>query len=135
MSNIRSKNTKFERLFIKELRKKVKSRFRTNDSKIKGKPDIVFREYGIAIFLDSDFWHGWQYPRWKHLLKNDFWRDKIAKNRSRDKKTTNFLKRKGWLVIRFWEHKISRNIDEAITVITDKLKTRKSKFKRVKSGK
>ena len=76
---------------------------------LKGKPDIVFYRYKVCVFLDSDFWHGWQYPRWKHLLKNDFWRSKIENNRDRDRKTTAYLRRHGWAIVRIWEHSIKNN--------------------------
>jgi DNA mismatch endonuclease, patch repair protein len=106
MSKIRSKNTKFEVDFIRQLRKKTKIKFRTHVRKVKGNPDIVFEKQRICIFLDSDFWHGWQYPRWKHLLKNAFWRNKIDRNRKRDKYITRYLRGRGWTVVRVWEHEI-----------------------------
>ena len=109
MSKIRSKDTKFELKFINLLKKEGLKGFKLNVKEIKGKPDIVFEKEKICIFLDSDFWHGWQYPRWKHQLKNDFWREKIERNRKRDKKITQYLKRNGWIVIRFWEHDLTRN--------------------------
>jgi DNA mismatch endonuclease (patch repair protein) len=84
---------------------------------IKGNPDIVFKKLKICVFLDSDFWHGWQYPRWKHLLKNDFWRDKIMNNRKRDRRNTIYLRNKGWNVIRFWEHQITRDKNRLINKI------------------
>jgi len=121
MSKICSKNTKFEQFFISFLRKKTSLNFKTNVVKIKGKPDIVFTRIKIAIFLDSDFWHGWQFPRWKHSLKNDFWREKIKKNRERDRKTTIYLKKNGWKVIRLWEHEIETDINKAIKKIVDLL--------------
>jgi len=124
MSKIRSKNTKFEQEFISALKEGTKSQFKTNVSTIKGKPDIVFQREKIVVFLDIDFWHGWQYPRWKHLLKNDFWRDKIENNRSRDKKTTIFLRKNSWKVIRFWEHDIKKNIGETIDKIIDYLENK-----------
>ena len=114
MSKIKSKNTKFELEFICLLRKEGIKGFKLNVSEIKGKPDIVFEKEKICIFLDSDFWHGWQYPRWKHLLKNNFWREKIEKNRKRDKKTTQYLRRKEWMVIRIWEHDIKKMPGESI---------------------
>jgi len=114
MSKIRSKNTKFEQRFILELKKYTKNKFETNIKELKGKPDIVFKKYNLCVFLDSDFWHGWQYPRWKHLLKNDFWRSKIEANRKRDKKNTQHLKRNGWNVIRIWEHNINKDITKEI---------------------
>jgi DNA mismatch endonuclease (patch repair protein) len=118
MSKIRSRDTKFEQKFISALRKVIKSKFRTNVVSIKGKPDIVFPEDKVCVFLDSDFWHGWYYPRWKHLLKNDFWREKIENNRKRDKKTTIYLRKNGWKVIRIWEHEILKNFDKTIKKIT-----------------
>jgi len=121
MSKIRSKNTKFEEDFIILLRKSTRKKNRTNVTDIKGKPDIVFDRKRVCVFLDSDFWHGWQYPRWKHLLKNDFWRDKIERNRARDKKTTAFLKRNGWEVIRIWEHQIKNEINKCVTKIVNAL--------------
>jgi len=114
MSKIRSKGTKFETDFIEKLKEKTNLEFEKNVKDIKGKPDIVFREQMLCIFLDSDFWHGWQYPRWKHLLKNNFWREKIEKNRLRDKNTTRFLRQNGWKVIRIWEHNIKNDFEREI---------------------
>lgn len=114
MSKIRSKDTKFEHDFINLLRKATRKKFQTHITNIKGKPDIVFYKAKVCVFLDSDFWHGWQYPRWKHLLKNDFWREKIERNRERDRKTTLFLKRQEWKVIRIWEHQIKGDSERCI---------------------
>ena len=106
MAKIRSRDTKFEREFIVYLRKATRKKFRTNITSIKGKPDVVFQKDKVCVFLDSNFWHGWYYPSWKHLLKNDFWREKIENNRKRDRKTTTYLRKNGWIVLRFWEHEI-----------------------------
>ena len=57
---------------MSELKKKTGKKFRTNVGDLRGKPDIVFQKEKVCVFLDSDFWHGWQYPRWKKVLKNDF---------------------------------------------------------------
>ncbi len=114
MSKIRSRGTKFEKDFIDELSKKTKRKFETHVKDIKGKPDIVFRRKKLCVFLDSNFWHGWQYSRWKHLLKNDFWRGKIEKNRKRDRNTTQYLRREGWTVIRIWEHLIKTDFERAL---------------------
>jgi DNA mismatch endonuclease Vsr len=109
MSLIRSSSTKFENDFISILKSKTRKVFTVNDTGILGKPDIVFKKYRVCVFLDSNFWHGWQYPRWKHLLKNDFWREKIERNRVRDKRVTRKLRKEGWTVLRFWEHQIKKN--------------------------
>lgn len=124
MAKIRSRDTKFEKDFIFSLKKVIRGRFQTNVALIKGKPDIVFQKIKVCVFLDSDFWHGWYYPRWKHLLKNDFWRDKIKNNRQRDKKTTAYLRRKGWIVLRFWEHNIKKDLDMAVKKIVAEIKKR-----------
>jgi DNA mismatch endonuclease (patch repair protein) len=116
MSKIRSRGTKFERDFIITLRKHTRRSFQTNVANIKGKPDIVFLKKKICIFLDSDFWHGFYYPRWKHLLKNDFWRTKIENNRNRDRKTTIYLRKKGWVVLRFWEHQMKNKDKERMII-------------------
>ena len=121
MSKIRSRDTKFERDFIFSLRKATRKRFRTNVASIKGKPDIVFQKDKVCVFLDSNFWHGWYYPRWKHLLKNNFWREKIQNNRKRDRKTTAYLRENGWIVLRFWEHDIKQNSTKIVSHIMQKL--------------
>jgi len=121
MSKIRSRGTQFEKNFTEELAKRVRVKFETNVTDLRGKPDIVFHKKKICVFLDSNFWHGWQYPRWKHLLKNDFWRVKIEKNRKRDRNTTRFLKREGWKVIRFWEHSIKSDFDACLASILKQL--------------
>ncbi len=118
MSKIRSKNTKFEENFITLLKSRIGHAFDTHDRSIKGTPDIVFRNKKLCIFLDSDFWHGWQYPRWKHLMKNEFWKNKIDNNRRRDLKTTRFLRKAGWSVIRIWEHQIKENPRRAVERVT-----------------
>lgn len=119
MSRIRSKGTKFEKNFIAQLRKKTRKGFQVHVKELKGKPDIVFKRYKLCVFLDSDFWHGWQYPRWKHLMKNQFWRDKIEANRKRDRRNTAFLRRNGWQVIRIWEHNITSDVDSQIDRILE----------------
>lgn len=121
MSKIRSKNTKFEEEFINLLNVAFPNKFVTHVRILKGIPDIVFEKQRVCVFLDSDFWHGWQYPRWKHLLKNDFWREKIIKNRQRDVRNTRLLKKAGWRVVRLWEHQVNTNPDRCIKKIRESL--------------
>lgn len=104
MSLVRSKSTKFEQDFIAILKNSTHKTFTTNDASVLGKPDLVFKKHKVCVFLDSNFWHGWQYPRWKHLLKDDFWGEKIERNRKRDRKVTRKLRSESWVVLRFWEH-------------------------------
>lgn len=123
MSRIRSRGTKLESEFIDRLRANTRKSFRQNVKEIRGTPDIVFDRYRVCVFLDSDFWHGWQYPRWRHLLKNDFWRNKIESNRTRDKKNTAWLRRNGWNVVRIWEHNIKKDVDREIDKILKLINT------------
>jgi len=69
--------------------------------------------------LDSDFWHGWQYPKWKRKLKNDFWKKKIEGNRARDRRNTAYLRSKGWQVARIWGHQIKKDIDAAVSSVAN----------------
>lgn len=117
MSKIRSSNTQFEKDFISELKKRTDKKFRTNAVDLRGKPDIVFQKEKVCVFLDSDFWHGWQYPRKKNVLKNDFWKKKIENNRARDRKNTAYLRSKNWQVTRVWEHEIKKDIGAVISSI------------------
>ena len=121
MSKIRSSNTKFEERFTGELKKRTNKRFKKNVKGIKGKPDVVFEKQKLCVFLDSDFWHGWQYPRWKSILKNDFWKNKIEKNRMRDRKNTLYLRKTGWKVLRIWGHQINKHFDETINKVIENL--------------
>ena len=119
MSKIRSSNTQVEKNFISELRKITGKKFRINARDLRGKPDIVFQKEKVCIFLDSDFWHGWQYPRWKKILKNDFWKKKIENNRARDRKNTAYLRKNDWKVVGIWGHEIKKDIGTAVSFIVE----------------
>jgi len=106
MSKVHSSKTKLEKDFVELLRSSLNQEFEVNFKNLRGRPDIVFWDKKVCIFLDSNFWHGWQYPRWKHKMKNEFWRQKIEMNRLRDRRNTQYLKRNNWKVFRFWEHEI-----------------------------
>lgn len=123
MSKIRSKNTKFEKDFISLLNTVTPQKFHLHDKSLRGAPDIVFAKHKVCVFLDSDFWHGWQYPRWKHLLKDDFWRAKIENNRKRDDRNTKYLRSRGWLVMRFWEHQLRRDLLNSMKTLIDTIRS------------
>jgi len=83
-----------------------------------GKPDIVFPRAKIAVFVDGDFWHGYRFPTWEHKL-SQFWKDKIRKNRERDKRNFAKLRRMGWRVIRVWQHSIEADLDGVVQRICE----------------
>jgi DNA mismatch endonuclease (patch repair protein) len=114
MSRIRSTGTQLENSFCAALTARGATGFERNARDLRGTPDVVFRPERVCVFLDSDFWHGWQYPRWAHMLKDDVWRAKIVVNRRRDRVVTRYLRRHGWIVVRLWEHALRRNGNVAI---------------------
>jgi DNA mismatch endonuclease (patch repair protein) len=107
MSRIRSKNTRPE-LLLRQILYARGMRYNVHVCELPGKPDIVFRQERIAVFVDGDYWHGWRFPCWRHKLSS-YWRQKIAGNRKRDTANRRKLRRSEWLVIRLWEHNIERN--------------------------
>ena len=124
MQHIRSKDTKIEILLGKALWHKG-IRYRKNYSKIPGKPDIAITKYKIAVFCDSEFFHGkdWEelQPR---LLKGDngeFWVNKIGRNRERDEEINKQLEFMGWTVIRFWGNDIKKSLDECVKVVEESI--------------
>ncbi len=122
MQNIKAKDTKIEILLRKALWGKG-YRYRKNDTRLPGKPDIVLTKYKIAIFCDSEFFHGKDWETLKLQLKNsnhnDFWLKKISRNRERDEEINKQLQFLGWTVIRFWGKDISQNTDECLKVIEE----------------
>ena len=104
MSRIRGKDTKPEELVRKYLFSQG-FRYRKNDARLPGKPDIVLPKYKTVIFVNGCFWHkheGCKYFVWP---KNnaEFWKEKIEKNCERDNRDYSLLQQAGWHVIVIWE--------------------------------
>src|ERR1035437_3986690 len=106
MSRIRGKDTGPERLLAKLLAEAgLIAEQHARD--LPGKPDFVLRARKVAIFVDGDFWHGWRFPSWR-LKLSEKWEKKIESNRLRDARNHRLLRRRGWRVIRIWEHQIEK---------------------------
>lgn len=122
MSRIRSKDTSIEVKLRKELWHKG-YRYRKNYKKLPGSPDIVLTKYKIAIFCDSEFFHGKDWEVLKSRLEKgsnpDYWIKKIGRNRDRDVENDKKLLFLGWTVIHFWGKDILQNVDECIRVIEE----------------
>ena len=104
MSRIKGKNTKPEELVRKYLFAQG-FRYRKNDSRLPGKPDIVLPKYRTVIFVNGCFWHhheGCKYFRWPEN-NAEFWQNKISRNEERDKKVHAELTAAGWKVLDIWE--------------------------------
>lgn len=101
-------------------------RYRKNFKIYSCKPDIVLTKYKIAIFCDGDFWHGKEDPNIvKHNKK--FWVEKIKRNMERDLENTIELRDNGWVVLRFWESDIEKNLTECVDVIIKEINNKKTK--------
>lgn len=110
MSKIKSENTKPEKLIFSML-KKYGYKFKRH-YKILGKPDVVFPDLKVAVFVDGEFWHGKDFPKWKEKLSR-FWIKKIGDNIKRDRKNVRELKMEGWIILRLWGKNISRSPDKS----------------------
>lgn len=124
MSNIKNKDTSIELKLRKALWKKG-YRYRKNYNKLPGKPDIVLTKYRIAIFCDSEFFHGKDWEKLKLQLEkgknSEFWINKISKNIERDEKIEKELNFMGWTVLRFWGKDINKNVDECVKAVEKKI--------------
>ena len=122
MSRIKNKDTKIELILRKRLWKEG-IRYRKNFKVLPGKPDIAITKYKIAIFCDSEFFHGKDWENLQHQLEKssnaEFWKKKIGRNRERDDEINKKLKCLGWTVIRFWGKDILKNPDECVRMIKE----------------
>ena len=112
MSRIRGKDTLPERTLGEALTRLGLS-WESHAKDLPGRPDLVFRENRVVIFVDGDFWHGWRFPQWKDKLSIN-WEEKISRNRVRDQRNHRRLRRSGWQVLRIWEHQIHGNLEQAV---------------------
>lgn len=122
MQHIKARDTSIEVKLRKSLWNKG-YRYRKNYDGLLGKPDIVLTKYKIAIFCDSEFFHGkdWEVlkPRLEKSNNSQYWISKISRNRERDDEINKRLLFEGWTVIRFWGKDIQANVDECVKVVEE----------------
>ena len=122
MQHIKAKDTSIEVRLRKALWNKG-YRYRKNYDKLPGKPDIALTKYKVAIFCDSEFFHGkdWEVlkPRLEKSNNSQYWINKISRNRERDDEINKKLLFEGWTVIRFWGKDIVKNVDECVKVVEE----------------
>ena len=116
MQNIRSKGTLPEQKVMRDLQRR-KIYFAKHVDSIIGKPDILFRRRKIAVFIDSDLWHG--HPKRFIMPKTNlkYWKNKIDRNKDRDKEVNRELRKMGFKVIRIWEYDIKKNYNKVLNRI------------------
>ena len=115
MSKIKAKDTKPElalrrHLYAEGLRYRIAS-------KLKGKPDLVFKRARVAVFVDGCFWHGCPVHGTRPKSNQGYWAVKLERNRSRDQEVTAALQSDGWTVLRFWDHDIKADICQVAATI------------------
>ena len=122
MQAVKSKGSKIERRLAKGLWKRG-FRYRKNDKSVFGKPDLTFKRYKIAIFVDSEFWHGkdWEIRKHDHKSNIEFWHRKIERNIERDSEVNSFLTKNGWKVMRFWGKQIENDLESCIQKIENQI--------------
>lgn len=130
MRAIKSKDTTIELMLRKALWHEG-IRYRKNHKKLPGKPDIAITKYRIAVFCDSDYWHGYDWENRQAQIKSnrEYWIPKIERNMERDRQVNGELAEAGWMVLRFWEWQIRRQLDVCVNVIVDAVGKRQTKIK------
>lgn len=125
MSQIRSQDTKIE-VALRSALFREGLRFRKNFAAVLGRPDVVLVTPRIAIFCDSSFWHGRDLVALEKRLRTNkaFWLNKIRKNVARDRAVDSGLASQGWLVLRFWEEDLNKELRKCIAAVLKKAKSR-----------
>lgn len=120
MLHIRSNNTKPEIILRKALWHRG-IRYRKNYKGLPGKPDIVITRCKIAIFVDGDFWHGKNMDVIDNQIQSNrsYWLPKIRRNKKRDEEVNDALTEQGWIVLRFWESDIKKQLESCIAQILE----------------
>jgi len=104
-------------------------RYRKNNKKIFGKPDITFAKYKIAIFIDSEFFHGkdWELQQLRIKSNRDYWIPKIERNMKRDIEVNAFLLSQNWTVLRFWSKEVQKELKTCLEKIEEEIAISKIK--------
>jgi DNA mismatch endonuclease, patch repair protein len=125
MSHVRPKGSKIEMRLRRALWARG-LRYRLHAKQLPGTPDIVFTRAKVAIFVDSEFWHGHDWERRKADFKSntDFWYAKIERNIQRDHDVNSQLEQAGWIILRFWGKEVENRIEECIDKIQNVVESR-----------
>ena len=120
MSRVRLKRGQAETLLAKALWK-AGYRYRLNDKRLPGSPDIAIARYRVAVFVDGEFWHGYDWARRKERLKSnrEYWIEKIQENIARDRRCDLLLQQAGWSPSHFWEKEVKKDLAGCLAAIED----------------
>ena len=122
MSKIKGQDTKPEIQFRKALYH-AGFRYRINYKNLVGKPDVVLKKYKTVIFIDGEFWHGYNWEAKKEKIKSNrgFWIPKIERNMQRDQEVNMRLAEMGYTVFRFWQNEIKKELDRCLNDVINHL--------------
>lgn len=131
MSSIKSKGTRLECFFADKLGEIDLGHCQRNVEDMIGRPDFVFLDAKIAIFVDSCFWHGCKLHLRMPSSNRSYWVSKIRRNRKKDRDVNRRLREDGWLVLRVWEHSIKnpRSLKWWLTRIKNVVAAREARTK------
>ena len=135
MSRIKGTDTKPEEIARKYLFSKG-FRYRKNDKRYPGKPDIVLPKFRTVIFINGCFWHkheGCRYFVWPKS-NEEFWKNKINANAARDQKNYDLLEQQGWNTIIVWECEINNNFQNTMNAVIEQILTNKQAEKQLGLG-
>lgn len=120
MSKVRLKGGKAETLLAKALWHQG-YRYRKNDKRLPGSPDIAILKYRIAVFVDGEFWHGKDWETQKKRIKRNraYWIEKIEENINRDLRNDRSLIQAGWIPIHLWEKEVIKNLPACVAGIEE----------------
>lgn len=118
MAKIRGKNTKPELTFRRALYQ-YGVRYRVNSAKLPGKPDLSNISKRFVVFIDGEFWHGYNWEEKKSKIKTNrgFWIPKIERNMQRDREVTEVLQQMGFKVFRFWSHQVKNHLGQCVNQV------------------
>lgn len=116
MSGNRGKDTKLE-LRVRHALWKDGYRYRKNNKRLLGTPDISFPNLKIVVFLDSCYWHGCPTHFKMPKTNTSFWHQKINRNIERDYDISSHYSEEGWILLRFWEHEVKNDLDSVVKTI------------------
>lgn len=125
MSKIKLKGGKAETLLAKALWHRG-YRYRKNDKRLPGSPDIAILRHRVAVFVDGEFWHGkdWEHRKTRLLSNREYWIEKIEENMARDFRNDQLLTQAGWIPIHFWEKEVINDLPVCVTEIKETILAR-----------
>lgn len=128
MANVSLKGGKAETALAKALWHEG-IRYRKNYRELPGSPDIAITKHRIAVFVDGEFWHGFDWENRKVKLKSnrDYWIEKIEENIARDQRNDKLLKEMGWITLHFWEKEVNKQLNGCVEVVMKTIEERQEK--------